>query len=1269
MPVLPALNDSEGALRYLSGFPLDTAIRGEAYVRQARVLRLDVRDPGRLYETRVLGSRLYEVSLSHTPDTGWSGRCSCPLANRCKHVYASLRVLLNRSGVNQPVPLPTTLQRPPIPIVTPTVAAVSRANQPVEPVEATTTASGKPTKSPRAYRSPLHDKLSECLGRELNKTELDYVKKVDRIYHTFQYSRYLNNWDCESLGLHIGELRGENGRPWTEHVRNSIEFWQLLAAAARRGEGSRVPSFMSGVTDRDAVEARIAEWERATAIEGWRSALNRVSAYGWKELVDHSEVSREVDLRLIIGERQVGVEIQLDRESKFKPAPQRRLEELAKELDAGAWSLVPEAESLWTSVRQRILNEGSLNPLNLAEAETRHWLAHLLRPVAKAQRVLAAGGLPWQRESVPLRWDLTREPARTGKAGEFDYQLRLVQGNGSPVPALWAILEGRPHLYVSADTLFTGPPWPRGLFPDKGEHRIPATVLETPAGLHLLHRLGAPLPENLTSRIKHVPFQVEISAEIQPIHPQSTTEDCVLTIRARSTNGKVLEVWDGRNWVDGRRKNPWSASKSSADSVANEDAEIILFDRRLPERIPALLAPLDAKVDGISNQLRVRINRQFPEKFSDWLKSLPPELTVILKGELDSLLKNPVAGSVELEATETETDWFDLKVILNVDDTSLSPEEIQLLLAAKGGFVRLKGKGWSRLKYNFTAEDDESLARLGLSARELSDEPQRLHALQLSDPSARRFLPTAQAESIERRASELKARVTPDIPTVVRAELRPYQLDGFHFLAYLATNRFGGILADDMGLGKTLQTITWLAWLRDEAVRLNAPPSPTLVVCPKSVVDNWRSETLRFTPSVRIRTWRAAELSELPNAVAEADIHVLNYSQLRLIGAELQSIRWLAVILDEGQYIKNPTSQTAQMACALKAKHRLILSGTPIENRLLDLWSLLNFAMPGVLGSRAQFNKLYDDRDDPLARRRLASRVRPFLLRRTKSQVAQELPARIEEDMYCELEGEQEQLYRAELKRAQQILLKIATNKQLAEHRFHLLTSLLRLRQICCHPALLLGTGSVELPAPESSDAETSNPEIEAPVRKRGRPKKGSAPSRIIQANSAKQEALFETLENIVSEGAKVLVFSQFVGLLELLQPALQERGWKFFTLTGETEDRGDLVQEFQSHIGPAVFLISLKAGGAGLNLTAATYVILFDPWWNPAVENQAIDRTHRIGQTQRVVAYRLLMKDTIEEKIRALQKSKSALADDVLGEEKFSQSLTLSDLKYLLAD
>jgi len=515
----------------------------------------------------------------------------------------------------------------------------------------------------------------------------------------------------------------------------------------------------------------------------------------------------------------------------------------------------------------------------------------------------------------------------------------------------------------------------------------------------------------------------------------------------------------------------------------------------------------------------------------------------------------------------------------------------------------------------------------------------------LADKAARKFLPEQQAAQIHRRVAELKTRVTPPVPVGIRAELRPYQEAGFHFLAYLTANRFGGVLADDMGLGKTLQTLTWLAWLRGggaEAVPAQNRDAangngnslvllPSLVVCPKSVMDNWRSEAQKFCAGLRVRLWQGEEAAALESARAETDVIVLNYAQLRSLSPEIAQHRWQAVILDEAQYIKNPDSQTAQIARTLQSDHRLALTGTPIENRLLDLWSIFAFAMPGVLGNRAQFTRHYDQKDDPFARRRLAARVRPFLLRRAKSQVAQDLPDRVEEDLACEMEGVQKTLYRAEFKRAQQMLLRVTTQKELNEQRFNFLTSLLRLRQICCHPALV-------------------NDDLR-------------------NAESAKVNALLDLLEPVMDEGHKVLVFSQFVTMLDILRSTVEQRGWTHFYLAGETENRGELVEKFQDSKGAAVFLISLKAGGFGLNLTAASYVVLFDPWWNPAVEMQAIDRTHRIGQTSKVMAYRLLMKDSIEQKIRQLQRTKAALAEDVLGEEKFSQSLTLDDLRFLFSD
>jgi SNF2 family DNA or RNA helicase len=486
----------------------------------------------------------------------------------------------------------------------------------------------------------------------------------------------------------------------------------------------------------------------------------------------------------------------------------------------------------------------------------------------------------------------------------------------------------------------------------------------------------------------------------------------------------------------------------------------------------------------------------------------------------------------------------------------------------------------------------------------------------------------ADSAMLTRRASEIQTSVTPPLPKKIKATLRPYQETGYHFLAYLTTNRFGGILADDMGLGKTLQALTWLAWMHQAPLPAKTKHAPTLVVCPKSVMDNWRTESARFFPTLKVQTWSRDAAGAIGKGKAAPDLLIIHYQQLRQHERLLQGISWLAVILDEAQYIKNPTSQTAKSACALRSQHRLALSGTPVENRLLDLWSIMNFAQPGALGSKSYFTKNFDAKADPLARRRLAARVRPFLLRRTKKEVASDLPERTEEDLIVEMDGTQAALYKAELKRARVMLLKANTSKALDGMRFHILSSLLRLRQICCHPTLI---GTTE-----------KNPE------------------------SAKVEALMDLLEPLMEEGYKVLIFSQFVEMLEIIKTEITQREWPHFLLTGSTDDRGPLVEKFQAHEGNAVFLISLKAGGAGLNLTAASYVVLFDPWWNPAVEAQAIDRTHRIGQTQNVIAYRLLVKDSIEEKIRQLQKQKSALAGDVLGEDAGS-ALTLDDFKFLL--
>lgn len=1185
---LPPIQRTEEARVLLESFAAKDRSRGEEYFRDGHVVFLQCVAPGTHYQADVSGTEMYSVDLE-LGSLGWMDTCSCPLGSGCKHTYAALKTLLTTVGG-----LPATASSPalaPLP---------AKAKEPVRLVSA------------------LADRLRAAVGRELTREEAAFLRKVHSVAGRVAIYNAIHPAEFHELGL-----VPPSGQPWEKLTiwpaapKDEHEFWLYVAHATRQAGGS-IPAFMEPVTTLEDVDARMRRWVRSHAVQEWQRRLHDAT------VETTPVVAITVDLRVRI--TAAGAELEWLRPgtpafTELKPTHFTRLTD---DVNWGHTTLTPEAEILWQTFRGRYSSTGVQSLIAVRDHDAARAMSFLLRTTALRERVVTAAGVPFNWSAEPLRWQLT--PA---KGDDEDYLLRLVQPDGQPAQRFLFIVAGNPVLYLGASTIFPGPASLPGVLEPTAEHRIPAAALEQREGVELLRKLGLELPDRLQQRVQTVPLRLRIKAALRVASHYSTMEECAVQVEAYSDDGTVLEHWTPAGW--GSKQLTTGTRKTTKPGDA-----IVFHDRAALAAVPALMAPLDCKFNRWQGTLTKRVTKKFPGEFAAWIATVPPEIELKLEGELASLTQGAVAGTVQLEATEAGTDWFDLRVVLNVADTKLTKAEIKLLLSAKGGYVRLEKKGWRKLEFKLTEEEDEQLARLGLTPRELSDEPQRLHALQLADPAAKRFLPEAQTEAIHRRAAELKTRVAPALPAGLRAELRPYQLEGFHFLAYLSANHFGGILADDMGLGKTLQTLAWLLWLRSgaavPAVAAGETPTPlsSLVVCPKSVTDNWRAEVDRFAPGLRVKVWHGTDAENLPSLAHTADLHVLNYTQLRLVGESLARTDFQAVILDEGQYIKNPSSQTAQIARALRAEHRLVLSGTPIENRLLDLWSLMSFAMPGVLGSRAQFGKLFDAKEDPHARRRLSARVRPFLLRRTKSQVARDLPDRVEEDLFCEIEGEQKTLYRAELKRAQQMLLKVATQSQLNQDRFHLLTSLLRLRQICCHPRLV------------KADSK---------------------------AAGAKVEALIEQLEPLMEEGHKVLVFSQFVTLLDLLKDALAEKGWPLHYLAGNTENRGEVVREFQAREGEAVFLISLKAGGFGLNLTAASYVVLFDPWWNPAVENQAIDRTHRIGQTQKVIAYRLLIKDSIEEKIRALQKKKSALADDVLGEEQFAQALTLDDLRFLFAD
>ncbi len=1176
----------QGIDRFLAMVPTQTRERGRSYLANGSVLKLECVAADHLYSAVVRGGTDYLVGLEFS-DRVWVSKCSCPMQYDCKHVVAAMLELQQRAILE----LQKSLALLGEPIVVPLKKKLLRS-------------------VPQPPASPLCVRLGVHLDRELNAVEAAFIRKVQMFYANAAI-RPVTGVDFAGIsGGSSGYNFGEPLTLWPEFPRDDYYCWLFLAWELRRRKIAR-PEFMNGITDLSLIETEIAERERQVEIAHWQHWFRDFEA------TVPAPDATILDLRLMLHDDEARLQWRTEPDAKFVELKQAHAKKFAEQYERGTLTLAAESLPLWSAVFKP-WNYESWWLFKYSNASARPALNRLLRMPLAPDRIVTVNQQPLVRVAEPLRLQL--HPPQNGDA---NYEIALATADGSAPPTIFCTLAGRPTLYLTEGGLFTGPP--ADALNKELRKSIPAPALETDDGLRFLHATGIPLPEHLAPRVRTVPVKVTLSCELKPIYVGSPTEEICIRVVAKAP-GMVAEKFTRDGWEE-------QPGNSGGKKIKLPPDAITVQDRTEQRHFPRLLDALGVKWDGFPAEWKLRVTKKTPEIFVPWLKSLPLEIELVLDRELASLRDEPVSGSVSLEVTESAQDWFDLKVMLNVGDTKLTPEELKLLLNARGGYVRLGKKGWRRLQFNLTPEEDEQLARLGLHAKDFSDEPQRFHALQLADAAAKKFLAPEQVEKIQRRVSELKTRVAPAQPSTINAEMRPYQTEGYHFLAYLTENRFGGVLADDMGLGKTLQTLAWLAWLRTPLPQTPDAKThpPSLVVCPKSVTDNWRAEAERFYPSLRVRIWRGEPAEELITARETCDLIVINYSQLRFLSPTIASVPWLAAILDEAQYIKNPDSQTAQAARALQADHRLALTGTPIENRLLDLWSIFSFAMPGALGNRAHFIRRFDGQEDPLARRRLAARVRPFLLRRTKGQVAKDLPDRVEEDLLCEMEGDQKTLYRAELKRARQLILGLKSPKQLNEERFNVLTSLLRLRQICCHPALVDGS--------------------------------------LREAESAKLLALEDLLEPLMEEGHKVLVFSQFVTMLDLLREKVKARAWQHFYLAGATENRGELVKKFQAAEGGAIFLISLKAGGFGLNLTAASYVVLFDPWWNPAVENQAIDRTHRIGQTSKVMAYRLLMKDSIEQKIRVLQKSKAALMDDVLGEERFSQSLTLDDLRFLFAE
>ena len=467
-------------------------------------------------------------------------------------------------------------------------------------------------------------------------------------------------------------------------------------------------------------------------------------------------------------------------------------------------------------------------------------------------------------------------------------------------------------------------------------------------------------------------------------------------------------------------------------------------------------------------------------------------------------------------------------------------------------------------------------------------------------------------------------------PSGLRATLREYQLQGLNWLQFLREFDLGGILADDMGLGKTVQTLAHILVEKREG-RLDRP---CLVICPTSVVPNWQAEAARFAPELRVLSLHGADRHRRFADIGDSDLVLTTYALLPRDAEKLLPVPWHLAVLDEAQAIKNAAAKVTTLVCKLDARHRLCLTGTPVENHLGELWSQFAFLMPGLLGDSKRFTRVFrtpiEKKHDGERRAVLASRLKPFLLRRTKDLVARELPPKTEIVSALELAGPQRDLYETvRLAMHDKVRQEIAA-KGFARSRIVILDALLKLRQVCCDPRL------VKLAA----------------ARKVGA--------------SAKLDHLMQIVPPLIEEGRRILLFSQFTSMLDLIEPELERAGIDFVEIRGDTRDRAGPVRRFQSGVVP-LFLISLRAGGTGLNLTAADTVIHYDPWWNPAVEDQATDRAHRIGQDKAVFVYKLVASGTVEERMLELQERKRALAAGIYGDrEEDGPAFDAADLERL---
>ncbi len=596
------------------------------------------------------------------------------------------------------------------------------------------------------------------------------------------------------------------------------------------------------------------------------------------------------------------------------------------------------------------------------------------------------------------------------------------------------------------------------------------------------------------------------------------------------------------------------------------------------------------------------------------------------EGEKLNITHQASLKNLNLKVRTNQQNWFALSGELRLDqDTVIDLRELLTKVkAGHGNFIQIGDGQFLAL----TQEFKKKLEEINLFAEGNNDEnDNELLIHHLAAIPLEKLVEQAKAEVDDGWKKQIK-RINesqsfhPELPSTLRAELREYQEEGFQWLARLAHWGVGGCLADDMGLGKTVQALT--------AILSMASQGPTLVIAPTSVSSNWQTEANRFTPTLNIRTLAGKNRAQTISELGKFDLLITTYTLLQQENELLSAVKWQTIILDEAQAIKNAATKRSKAAMALQAQFKLITTGTPVENHLGELWNLFHFINPGLLGSLNHFNERFaipierfHNRD---ARLKLKKLIRPFILRRIKSQVLEELPPRTEITLEVEMSEDEKLFYEALRQNALEVL---ENNREKKSRHLQILTEIMKLRQACCNPRLITEDTTI---------------------------------------GSAKLKVFASVVDELLGGGHKALIFSQFIGHLSILREHLDKNGIDYRYLDGSTSSprRKQEVDRFQAGEGD-LFLISLKAGGLGLNLTAADYVMHMDPWWNPAIEDQASDRAHRIGQTRPVTIYRLVCKNTIEEKIVRLHQEKRDLAGSLLEGSDMSAKMSSEDLLDLI--